>query len=70
MAIHAKSNGWLISGNVLKESDTSWVFQAMDEKRPKVIAKNDPNNQVFDGEDAVAEASAWQDKTRKARSNS
>ncbi|EOC0210456.1 hypothetical protein ACI0YR_003943 [Cronobacter dublinensis] len=70
MAIHAKSNGWLISGNVLKESDTSWVFQAMDEKRPKVIAKNDPNNQVFDGEEAVAEASAWQGKIRKARSNS
>lgn len=67
MAIHARSNGWLISGNVLKESETSWVFQAMDEKRPKVIAKNDPNNQVFDGEDAVHAAHEWQNKTRKSR---
>ncbi|ELY6206693.1 hypothetical protein SNQ34_000611 [Cronobacter sakazakii] len=67
MAIHAKSNGWLISGNVLKESDTGWIFQAVDEKRPKVIAKNDPNNQVFVGEDAVAAASAWQNETRKLR---
>ncbi|EJK9926556.1 hypothetical protein ACVS9Y_001368 [Cronobacter sakazakii] len=67
MAIHAKSNGWLISGNVLKESDTSWVFKAVDEKRPKVIAKNDPNNQVFVGEDAVAAASSWQKETRKSR---
>ncbi|EPN1567029.1 hypothetical protein ACTVZ8_001007 [Cronobacter sakazakii] len=67
MAIHAKSNGWLISGNVIKESETSWVFQAIDEKRPKVIAKNDPNNQVFEGEDAVAAASAWQNETRKSR---
>ncbi|CCK05591.1 hypothetical protein BN128_2702 [Cronobacter sakazakii 696] len=52
---------------MLKESETSWVFQAIDEKRPKVIAKNDPNNQVFDGEDAVAAASEWQKETRKLR---
>ena len=60
MAIHAKSNGWLISGKIIEESESSWIFHAFDEKRRKVIAKNDPKNQVFDGENAVAKAEKWQ----------
>lgn len=68
MAIHAKSNGWLIAGKVISESKTSWIFQATDEKRPKVIAKNAPKNIVFDGETALDDALSWQDSLRKTKS--
>ncbi|QHJ80340.1 MAG: hypothetical protein [Bacteriophage sp.] len=60
MAIHAKSNGWLIGGKVMYESESSWIFHATDEKRQKVIAKNDPKNQVFTGINAVEDAEKWQ----------
>lgn len=56
MAIHAKANGWLIVGEIIEETEFSWIFKAMDEKRKKVIAKNDPKNQVFDGKNAVDKA--------------
>ena len=67
MAIHAKSNGWLIAGNILKETDSSWIFKAIDEKRPKVIAKNDTKNIVFDGDTALDDALSWQDSRRKTK---
>lgn len=61
MAIHAKSNGLLIGGKVLEENSDKWVFQAMDNKRPTVIKKDDAKNQVFIGVNAVDDAVAWQD---------
>jgi len=64
MAIHAKSNGWLIGGKIIDETPVAWIFHATDEKRKKVIAKNDPKNQVFDGLNAVADAEKWQKKLR------
>lgn len=67
MAIHAKSNGWLIMGTIIEESESSWIFHAVDEKRRKVIAKNDPKNQVFDGENAVSEAEKWQRSVRSKK---
>ncbi|MCA1178906.1 MULTISPECIES: hypothetical protein [unclassified Pantoea] len=67
MAIHAKSNGWLIGGKIIEETPTSWIFQAMDEKRPKVIAKNDPKSQVFDGDSALDDAESWQQANRNSR---
>lgn len=65
MAIHAKSNGWLIGGKVISECESSWIFHATDEKRQKVIAKNDPKNQVFTGEKAVENAEKWQKELRE-----
>lgn len=67
MAIHAKTNGWLIGGKVITENATSWTFHAMDEKSPKLIAKNDPKNKVFNSENAVDEAMKWQKEARKAK---
>lgn len=67
MAIHAKSNGWLIGGKIISESKTSWIFHAMDEKRSKVIAKNDPKNKVFDGENAIENAEKWQRELRESK---
>lgn len=67
MAIHAKTNGWLIGGKIITESATSWIFHATDEKRPKLIAKNDPKNKVFNSENAVDEAMKWQKEARKAK---
>ncbi|MBS6034002.1 MAG: hypothetical protein KIB40_12790 [Pantoea sp.] len=67
MAIHAKASGWLIGGRIINETPTSWTFHAMDEKRPKVIAKNDPKNKVFDGDSALDDAQAWQEETRSSR---
>ena len=67
MAIHAKTNGWLIGGKIVSENATSWVFHARDEKHPKLIAKNDPKNKVFNSENAVDEAMKWQKAARKAK---
>lgn len=39
MAIHAKTNGLLIGGKLIDETDSSWIFQAMDNKRTTVISK-------------------------------
>jgi len=64
MAIHAKANGWLIGGKIIEETEFSWIFHATDEKRKKVIAKNDPKNQVFDGNNAMEKAEKWQKKVR------
>lgn len=65
MAIHAKSNGLLVGGRIIEETEQFWRFHAMDEKRPKCIQKDDPKNQVFDGETAVDDALSWQESTRK-----
>lgn len=67
MAIHAKTNGWLIGGKIISQNETSWIFHATDEKRQKVIAKNDPGNQVFDGESALDDALNWQEVNRPKR---
>lgn len=67
MAIHAKVNGWLIGGKLISQNETSWIFHATDEKRQKLIAKNDPLNKVFDGESALDDAFFWQKSQRKAR---
>lgn len=64
MAIHAKANGLLISGQVVDETEKNWIFQAIDNKRPTVISKTDPKNNVFTGDDAVNKAIAWQDSVR------
>ena len=65
MAIHAKANGLLISGQVVDETEKTWIFQAIDNKRPTVISKADPKNSVFTGDDAVNKAISWQDAVRK-----
>lgn len=67
MAIHAKTNGLLIGGKIIKETLTGWHFQATDNKNPNFIFKSDENNQVFDGPNAVDEAMEWQDSSRKAK---
>ena len=53
MAIHAKKSGLLIGGKVIDETEKNWIFQAMDNKHPTVVSKNDNKNRVFDGENAV-----------------
>lgn len=65
MAIHAKSNGLLIGGKLIGETENSWVFQAIDNKRPTVVDKNNPKARVFDGEKALDDATAWQDSLRR-----
>lgn len=67
MAIHAKANGWLIAGKIIEETEFSWIFHAVDEKNKKVIAKNDPINQVFDGDNAVERAEKWQKELRNKK---
>lgn len=65
MAIHAKTNGLLIGGKIVDETDKNWIFHAMDNKRPTVVSKTDPKNKVFDGENAVNDAIEWQENSRK-----
>jgi len=67
MAIHAKTNGLLIGGKIIDETDKNWIFQATGNKRPTVISKVDVKNKVFDGEDAVQNAFDWQDKARSKK---
>lgn len=64
MAILAKSNGWLIAGNVISENETSWIFKAIDEKTKKLVAKNDPKKKIFTSENAATEAEKWQKQIR------
>lgn len=67
MAIHAKINGLLIGGTIIDETDKNWIFQAMDNKHPTVVSKDDEKNKVFDGDNAVEEAMNWQDANRPVR---
>lgn len=53
MAIHAKKSGLMIAGRVIKETDSFWIFKAIDEKNPKRIKKSGAKSRVFDGENAV-----------------
>ena len=59
MAIHAKKSGLMIAGRVIEETDSFWIFRAIDEKNPKRIKKSDAKNRVFDGENAVDDAMKW-----------
>lgn len=61
MAIHAKKSGLMIAGRVIEETDSFWVFKAVDEKNTKRIKKSDSKNRVFDGENAVKDAMKWVD---------
>lgn len=65
MAIHAKRSGLMIAGKVIDETERNWIFQAMDNKRPTVVSKNDTKNRVFDGETAVDDAMKWIEESRK-----
>lgn len=56
MAIHAKKSGLMVAGRVVDETDSYWIFKAIDEKNPKCIKKSDVKNRVFDGENAVNDA--------------
>lgn len=67
MAIHAKTTGLLIAGRVVDETESRWIFQAIDNKRPSVINKSDSKNQVFDGDNAVEDAIEWQENSRKTK---
>lgn len=67
MAIHAKTNGLLIGGRIVEETENNWIFQAMDNKRPTVVSKTDPKNKVFDGENAVEDAMNWQNENNPQR---
>ena len=69
MAIHAKSNGLLIGGKILDDTEKGWLFQALDNKRPNFVGKGDKRNKVFDGPSAVDEAIAWQTKVRSEMKN-
>lgn len=59
MAIHAKKSGLMIAGKVIEETDSFWIFKAIDEKNLKLIKKSDTKNRVFDGENAVKDAMKW-----------
>ena len=63
MAIHAKKNGLMIAGKIISETDSAWKFQAIDNKKPTIVMKDDDKNHVFDGDDAVELAMKWMDVT-------
>ena len=59
MAIHANKSGLMIAGTVIEETDSFWIFKAIDEKKQKRIKKSDAKNRVFDGQNAVDDAMKW-----------
>lgn len=67
MAIHAKENGLLIGGEIVDETASNWIFQAMNNKRHTVISKTDEKNKIFEGENSVHDAMAWQDSLRNKK---
>lgn len=46
MAIHAKRNGLMIGGKIIDETESNWIFQARDNKRPTVVSKSDPKKKT------------------------
>lgn len=67
MAIHAKTTGLMIGGKIIDETESSWIFQAMDNKHPTVVSKSDAKNKVFDGEAAVDDAINWIESSRSKK---
>lgn len=59
MTILAKTNGWLIAGKVVNESETAKYFQPMDSKHLQQIMNNDENQKLFEN---IDDALDWQDE--------
>lgn len=64
MAIHAKSNGLLIGGKIIEETEQYWVFHARDNKRPTYVKKSDTKARVFPDKEPIANILNWQDQAR------
>lgn len=54
--ILATKSGWLIAGEVVKETKRTYTFQPVDSKRPSVIPKNSTSRKLFED---VNEAMKW-----------
>ena len=48
MTILAKTNGWLIVGDVIDESDTAFYFKPRDSKNIEQIKKDSKTNKLFE----------------------
>ena len=46
--ILASKSGWLIAGEVVKETKQTLTFQPVDSKRPTVIPKNSTSRKLFE----------------------
>ncbi|UNY40489.1 hypothetical protein KLEP7_gp54 [Pseudaeromonas phage vB_PpeM_ KLEP7] len=49
-------NGWLIAGEVVKETKQTFTFQPVDSSRPTIIPKDSTNRKLFED---VKEAMKW-----------
>lgn len=54
--ILATKNGWLIAGEVVKETKRTFTFQPVDSKHPAVIQKNSTSRKLFED---VEKAIRW-----------
>ena len=43
----ATKNGWLISADLITETEKYWEVKAFDEPTPRIISKSDDQQQVF-----------------------
>ena len=59
MTILAKTNGWLIAGKVVDESETAKYFKQMDSNNIQQIMNNDENKKLFEN---IDDALDWQDE--------
>ncbi len=58
MAILAKTNGWLIAGKIVDESEIAKYFQSLDSKHIQQIMNDDETQKLFENLD---DALDWQD---------
>lgn len=58
MAILAKTNGWLIAGEIVYESEIAKYFQSLDSKHIQQIMNDDETQKLFENLD---DALDWQD---------
>lgn len=56
MAIIATKSGWLSLGALVEEDDKSWTLYIEDQRRNRIIRKDDTDVQVFA---SVHEAERW-----------
>ena len=54
--ILASKSGWLIAGEVVKETKRTFTFQPVDSKRPTIIQKNSTSRKLFED---VEKAMKW-----------
>lgn len=62
--ILATKSGWIIAGNVVRETKNNYIFKAIDSETEQKVKKASPNERLFDD---ASIAMDWIDNVNKVR---